>query len=177
MNNPFEDIGLIVMEPAMVHQSHQDSNMIDVDDISDSIEQITDSIFTSEDDFVNIISIGDMTVHLSSKFLQSIPRGKYSLTLMNPTINYSMHPICGKFKYGAPILFLHDGINFDYDSMKIRIMSTIMHMKSRPIYVSLFRDDISDYHIVDKKVKSFHGFGRNSTDKTDEPFVLTFDQI
>ncbi len=169
-NNPFHDLGDIVMTPTI----RNDDELIYEDTISESIENIVTEIVGIDNKFLNIVAIEDMSIHFLSHFCRALPyESSYSVSIMK---DHNIINLSGKFDRSdkAITVFLHDGISLDMLNMQLRILSTMSYKYCSPIFVGLFNHPESDHSVIDITVKSFYGFGRATTSCEQNPYSIKY---
>lgn len=153
MNNPFEDIGELIMVPV---QSNIESEEIDHYEIIDQIEIIISQLMIKD---INIVAHEESSIFMLSDFLRSCS-DKFNICSINTMSNYKITNISGKFNNYVDTIILHNGTNLDKNQMSLRIFSTVPYLKTIPTFVTLFKNKDSDFYIVNKEAKKYIGYGK-----------------
>ena len=74
--------------------------------------------------------------------------------------DYKIFEISGSFNKYVPTVVIHSGINFDKSQMMLRIFSTVPYMKTTPLFITMFKNEDSDFSILDIEVTDYYGYGK-----------------
>lgn len=157
MNNPFENIGELIMVPV---QSNIESEEVDQYEIIDQLELIISQLLVKN---INVVAHEESSIFMLSDFLRACSN-KFNICSINIMSNYKITNISGKFNSYVDTIILHNGTNLDKNQMSLRIFSTIPYLKTIPTFITLFKNKDSDYAIINKEAKKYIGYGKYEID-------------
>lgn len=155
----FIDLGEAILQPVIGTNEElvPQNNVITEDQIWDGITNTVDFLIAKQFHYVNIIAHNEMMAQLAPDIIKQYNNIPLSISGMK---DYKIFEISGSFNKYAPTVVIHNGINFDRSQMMLRIFSTVPYMKSEPLFITLFKNEESDYSILDVKATDYHGYGK-----------------